>query len=94
MLNLKTPKKMIEFAVSVLLVAALAAFAVLLLKKWHCVEWLQVHGTDLISQMANCDFCLSFWAGVLLSAMAVLLTGNGYLMAIPFFSTPITRRLL
>lgn len=85
---------MIEFAVSVLLVAALAAFAVLLMKKWGIVEWLQVNGSDLISKLANCNFCLSFWAGVLLSAMAVLLTGNGYFMAIPFFSTPITRYLL
>ena len=75
-------------------VALLAAFILSLLIKWEVVEWLQVHGSDLISKMANCDFCLSFWICVAVSAVMMLLTGAWWLVAVPVMATPITRRLL
>lgn len=92
----------IDYIIIVLAVALVAAFGVLMLKKWAVVEWVQVHGieakndkvNDLFSRMAHCDFCLSFWACVLLSAIAVAVSGNGFLMFVPIFSTPITRILL
>ena len=75
-------------------VALTAAFILSLLIKWEVVEWLQVHGCDLISRMANCDFCLSFWTCVAVSAVMLLITGAWWLVFVPAMATPITRRLL
>ena len=85
---------MTEVVMMTVTVALLAAFILSLLIKWEVVEWLQVHGSDLISKMANCDFCLSFWICVAVSAVMMLLTGAWWLVAVPVMATPITRRLL
>ena len=83
-----------EFLSYVIIIALLASFCLILLKKWCVIERMQVKGCDLIAKMANCNFCLSFWICVILSAFAVLVSGNGYLMFVPLFATPITRFLL
>lgn len=76
------------------IVALLSAFALSLLIKWEVVEWLQVHGTDLVSRMANCGFCLSWWTCVLVSVMlAVFSCDVSWVVAAPC-ATPITRRLI
>lgn len=93
---------MIDFAIVVLLTALFSAFEILVLMKWGVIEWLQVHGidakwdkiNDLMSKMAHCNFCLSFWACVLLSLVGFGFTGNGYLLFVPFFSAPLTRYIL
>ena len=51
-------------------VALVAAFGLTLLRKWGVIEWVQIHGNEFFAKMFNCDFCLSFWAGV---ALAILL---------------------
>lgn len=86
----------------VLAVALVAAFILLLAGKLGAIEWLQAHGidsksdhvNDIFSKWASCHFCLSFWCAVLLSAVAVAVSGDGLLMFVPIFSTPITRFLL
>ena len=82
---------MIQFVCVVVLVALMASFLVLLLTKWGVVEWLQVHGDELLSKMASCSFCLSFWMCLLLTLVVVLGTDNALYMSVPFFATPITR---
>ena len=92
----------IDFFIAVAAVALLAAFIILLLTKLGIVERVQVHGlnskrgkiNDIFSELANCHFCLSFWTAVLISAVAVALTGEPYLMFVPIFSTPLTRFML
>ena len=92
----------IDFCIVVLAVALAAAFILMLLGKLGAIEWLQVHGidskkdnvNDFFSRWASCNFCLSFWCAVLLSAIAVAVSGDGLLMFVPVFSTPITRYLL
>lgn len=92
----------IDFCIVVLAVALVSAFILLLLGKLGAIEWLQVHGidskkdsvNDLFSKWASCNFCLSFWCAVLLSAIAVAVSGDGLLMFVPILSTPITRFLL
>lgn len=83
-----------DFCMAVLLVALLAAFGLTLLRKWGAIEWLQVHGCAFLAKLASCDFCLSWWAGVALSVLAALLLAEPLLLAVPFFSTMITRILL
>ena len=75
-------------------VALVAAFGLTLLRKWGVVEWVQVHGNDFFNKMFRCDFCLSWWAGVALAILLAIITGNPWLLLVPFCSTMITRKLL
>lgn len=78
----------------VAVISLIAAFIVLLIKKWGWAEWVQVHGDKVLSQLFSCDLCMSFWAAVLVSIIMVLATGNSALIFVPVLSTPITRILL
>lgn len=82
------------FTFYVIIIAALAAFFLGLMGKWGVIEWLQVHGNRFFSKMAHCGFCLSWWAGVAVSAVAALVTGEPLLALSPFFTTMITKSLL
>ena len=82
---------MIQYLIVVVLVALMASFMVLILTKWGVVEWLQVHGDELLSKMASCTFCLSFWSCVIVSLVVVIGTDNILYLGIPFFAAPITR---
>lgn len=74
-------------------VALAAAFALLLLKKWGIIEWLQVHGNDLISKMANCDFCLSWWTCLVVATVAAILAQDPLCILTAVMATPLTRKL-
>lgn len=78
----------------VLYSALLSAFALLLATKTGGIEWLQVHAPRLLSEMASCNFCLSWWCNVLLCAAFYLFTGDTRALFVPFFATPLTRFLL
>lgn len=83
-----------EFLYYTVVVALVAAFGLNLLRKWRVIEWVQVHGNDFFAKMFNCDFCLSFWAGLALSILCVFISGNPALLLVPFCSTMITRKML
>ena len=83
-----------HFIYNIIVVALIAAFVLTLLRKWGVIEWVQIHGNDFFSKMFNCDFCLSFWAGVALAILLAFITGNPTLLLVPFCSTMITRFLL
>ena len=85
---------MTDYIAVVVLVALMASWVVSLMAKWGIVEYLQVHGNDLISRMASCDFCLSWWACVAVSLGASLVSGEWVILTVPVFSTTLTRRLL
>lgn len=82
------------FVFFVVLIALLAAFCIRLMGKWGIREWVQIHGGSFFGRMFDCDFCLSFWTGCVLSFFCVILTGHVDLFAIPFFSTVITLRFV
>ena len=71
-----------------------AAFLLLLAYKVGLVEWLQVHGSDKISKMAHCDFCMSWWLCVLMTIIVLSVMPEVYLLAVPFIATPMTRHWL
>ncbi len=77
-----------------LMVGMWAAFIILLCSKWGVIEWLQIHGSKLISEMANCDFCLSWWACLILTIIVLCFVGDVHMIAVPFIATPIARRML
>jgi len=76
------------------LVSCCVTFLLLLAHKVGLVEYLQVHGDKIISKMAQCDFCMSFWLSVLMMVAVVWITADVRLMIIPLVSTPIARRML
>lgn len=76
------------------IVALTAAFTALLLDKLGAVSWMQVHGTKPISKMANCKFCLSFWACVAMSIIFIIFGVEGIGLLTPVIATPITRFLV
>ena len=83
-----------EICYVIVLVALAAAFVVLLVKKWGINEWMQIHGDKYIAQLFSCDLCMSFWAAVIPSMAVALVTDCGIYMAVPIFSTPISRMLV
>lgn len=83
-----------EFLFYTVVVASVAAFGLTLLRKWKVIEWVQVHGNDFFAKMFNCDFCLSFWAGVVLAILLAFITGDLMLLLVPFCSTMITRMII
>lgn len=83
-----------NYAITVAFIALSAAFIITLLNKWGIIEYVQVHGNDFFSKMFRCDFCLSFWCGVILAFVWALATGDIRVLAAPLFSTIVTRNLL
>ena len=79
---------------SVVMVALLAAFVVLLVKKWGIAEYWQIHGNDFVAKLFSCDLCMSFWACVIVSLVATVALGDVRMMAVPFMAMPITRMLV
>ena len=79
---------------SVVLVALLAAFVVLLVKKWGIAEYWQIHGNDFVAKLFSCDLCMSFWACVIISVVAMVASGDLRMMAVPFMAMPITRMMV
>lgn len=74
-------------------VALVASFFLLLFKKIGIVEWLQVHGSDLISELAHCDFCLSWWLSLIIAIIAAAIIGDWWVIATAVLATPICRKL-
>lgn len=93
---------MVDFFIWILLIALTAAFIILLLTKVGIIEWLQVNGlkakndrlNDIVSKLANCHFCLSFWSGLILSVIVALITTDYELLVAPILTAPITRYML
>ena len=85
---------MTTFLFRVCVLASLSAFLLLLLVKWKVIEWMQVHGNDFLSKMANCDFCLSWWVNVIFSIILLAVTLDVTVLAVPFCSTMLTRKLI
>lgn len=84
----------LNFMAAVAAVALSAAFLLALLNKWNVLEWMQVHApSDTLYKLLTCHFCLSFWMGVILSAVLAVSAGDVSPLFIPVFSTVITVRL-
>lgn len=85
---------MITILLVAVMVACWSAFILLLLYKWGIVEWMQVHGSIIISKMAHCEFCLSWWLCLILTLIILSITGDVTLVTVPFIATPLARRIL
>lgn len=77
-----------------LYVAVQAAFIILFIGKIGIRDNVIAKAPKLISQMFDCDFCLSFWVSLILAVILAIFSGQLNLLLIPILSTPITKVLL
>lgn len=82
------------YAELVVMVALLAAFIVLVVKKWGIAEWMQIHGDKYMSKLFSCDLCMSFWAAMILCLGMCCWDDEMFYLFVPIFTTPITRMLV
>lgn len=83
-----------ELFLMTVIAATLSAYLLILAAKWKVVEWMQVKGWKWLSDLAHCDFCLSWWVNVIVCLVAALVTGDTMWIAVPFFATMLTRKLI
>ena len=76
------------------MIALWVAFLLMLAYKLGIVEWLQINGNKFFSDMAHCDFCMSWWLCLIVTMMIMCFTCNLHLLVVPFIATPIARKLL
>lgn len=78
----------------IIIIALLSAFILLLLRKVGAVEWLQLHGNDIIHELASCEFCLSWWICLFISLVCAFCVGDWVVILLAALAAPITRKLL
>ena len=75
-------------------IALAAAFVILLIGKLGIRDNIIAKAPKIISQLFDCDFCLSFWASLILAVILAIFFGEMNILFIPIISTPITRILI
>lgn len=75
-------------------VALWASFLLLLAYKTGLVEWMQVNGGKYMSQMAHCNFCMSWWLCVIMTVFLFTFTEDIHCVCVPFLATPIARMMV
>ena len=75
-------------------IALAAAFAILLIGKLGIRDSIIAKAPKLISQLFDCDFCLSFWTSLILAIILAIFFNEFNILFIPIISTPITRILI
>jgi hypothetical protein len=84
-----------DFVAVAIMVATFDGWLLTLGYKWRVIEWLQSHApNDIIWQLFNCQYCLSWWSGLLLSGLAALIGGCWWWLLCAFVSTKITQKLI
>lgn len=75
-------------------VALASAFAILLIGKLGIRDSIIAIAPMPVSKLFECDFCLSFWASLILAVILAIFFREISILFIPILSTPITRILL
>lgn len=75
-------------------IALAAAFVILLIGKLGIRDNIIAKAPKLISQLFDCDFCLSFWTSLILAIILAIFFNETSIILIPIISTPITRILI
>lgn len=85
---------MTQFICTAIIIALIACWLILFITKIGVREYVQVHAPRLISQLFDCDFCLSWWICLGLAIIFSLIIGNFVLVLSAFCATPLTRYYL
>ena len=76
------------------IIACISAFIILFAGKTGMRDEIIARAPKLISQLFDCDFCLSFWTSFILAIILAIFFNEIRLLFIPIVSTPITRILI
>ena len=89
----------INFFCAAVLVGCLTSWVWCFANKWEVSEgcsiarWLEIHGGRFVGGVAGCSFCFNWWAAWAVVIPAAVVTGEIWLLLVPFFSTTIGRFL-
>lgn len=75
-------------------ISSSAAFAILFAERLGIRDKIVAEAPKLISQLFECDFCLSFWTSLILAIILAIIFNEMSIIFTPIVSTPITRILL
>jgi membrane protein implicated in regulation of membrane protease activity len=84
----------ITLLLALIYIALAAAFVILLIGKLGIRDNIIAKAPKLISQLFDCDFCLSFWVSLILAVILAIFFREMNILVIPIISTPITRILI
>lgn len=83
-----------NFLILAIITALLACWIILFISKTGIREYVQVNAPKKLSELFECDFCLSWWTCLFLALCASFFFSDWRLTFIPFCAAPITRYLL
>ena len=89
----------INFFCAAVLVGCLTSWVWCFVNKWEVSEgcsiaqWLEIHGGRFVGGVARCSFCFSWWLSWAVVIPAAVVTGEWWLLLVPFCSTTIGRLL-
>ena len=89
----------INFFCAAFLVGCVTSWVWCFVNKWEVSEgcsiaqWLEIHGGRFVGGVARCSFCFNWWLSWSVVILAAVVTGEWWLLGVPFFSTTIGRLL-
>ena len=89
----------ISFFCAAVLVGCVTSWLWCFVNKWEVSEgcsiaqWLEIHGGRFVGGVARCSFCFNWWLSWAVVIPAAVVTGEWWLLGVPFFSTTIGRML-
>ena len=89
----------INFFCAAVLVGCLTSWVWCFANKWEVSEgcsiaqWLEIHGGRFVGGVARCSFCFNWWLSWAVVIPAAVVTGEWWLLGVPFCSTTIGRLL-
>ena len=89
----------INFFCAAFLVGCLTSWLWCFVNKWEVSEgcsiaqWLEIHGGRFVGGVARCSFCFNWWLSWAVVIPAAVVTGEWWLLGVPFCSTTIGRLL-
>ena len=89
----------INFFCAAVLVGCVTSWLWCFVNKWEVSEgcsiaqWLEIHGGRFVGGVARCSFCFNWWLSWLVAIPAAVVTGEWWLLGVPFCSTTIGRLL-
>ena len=89
----------INFFCAAVLVGCLTSWVWCFANKWEVSEgcsiaqWLEIHGGRFVGGVARCSFCANWWLSWAIVIPAAVVTGEWWLLGVPFCSTTIGRLL-
>lgn len=77
------------------IIALISAFIILLITKLGFREYVVINAPIAkLSELFGCDFCLSFWTGLVITLSIVVVSGDYSLLLCAITTPPITRNLI